>query len=445
MGKDQDIRLNIEAAGADKAAGDVGKVDAAQKGLTDKTIDAKKPTEELDQATKKLTASEEDYTALLGRVHPALGAMADVMLKGSKVVGDLAAQEINLTAVTARATAALAAHKDTLKLLAAGGAVVAGIGAVISSLRAARAEHDRNTEAIQRHKEALDSLRETERDRQQAIERVSDTRRAGPMDAETSARVAGDVEAIVKQYGTAIDEQALIDVAGMLGDRLDRQGLVQAAILRQVGQLRIEPSQTPEMAMRGLEGAVAGPGGDVVARFLAREAEQGQVPGGRSRLVDDAIREARRQGGSTLSLEDFIRSLPGQLVTEADVGKVGEIAAGLLGVGKDTEVSDPIALARLLRNALNDAAYGDRSMQLSNLEGLGERLKDEGIKDAAPHLIRQAELVLQQLEKAARAMERAAAQPRTTNINPRFTYPDGDTRRRHTVNGQTYRTRMGEG
>ena len=52
------------------------------------------------KAQAKRTASESDYVSLLGAIHPALGRYVDAGVKAAKVTGDLAAQKINLAAVS---------------------------------------------------------------------------------------------------------------------------------------------------------------------------------------------------------------------------------------------------------------------------------------------------------------------------------------------------------
>lgn len=142
MAGDDSQRLTVkaQAQGFDQAAKEIGKVTGAQEKLKAKVAGQAKGTERAAQAQDKLNASNEDYISLLGRIDPRLGALADAMFKGSKAAGDLANTQLNLRSVLSTTSDAIKAQANTLKLLAAGGAVYAGITAAVSAYRQMRSD-----------------------------------------------------------------------------------------------------------------------------------------------------------------------------------------------------------------------------------------------------------------------------------------------------------------
>lgn len=161
MGEEtQDLKLQAKAVGFDQAAKEVDKVSDAQKGLTDKVDASSGAKDAATKATDKLKASESDLTSLLSQINPQLGAFADALFKGGKIAGDLASQQISLGGAMAKATGFIKANAGALKLLAASGAVVIGIMAIVRAIGAVREEADRATEAIKRQQDALNDIRQ---------------------------------------------------------------------------------------------------------------------------------------------------------------------------------------------------------------------------------------------------------------------------------------------
>lgn len=417
MGKDQDIRLNIEAQGAEQTSAQVGKVDAAQKGLTDQTKEAKKPTEELDTATKKLTATEETYTTLLSRIHPALGAMADVMVKGSRVAGDLATKKITLREVTDKLAGAVRANWKALTLFASIGGVIAGIAAIGAAVRAMKQEWDDAREAIKNYQDALNELKGAEQERQQAIEDISDVRRGGGMTADQARRAAQTAEAVALQF-PQIQDTAINRVAGLLGERLSRGQMAQAAILVQQGRVELRPEMTAESMMRRLDRAMERYG-ENVERFIEREVTQ------QGESLQEAVKQATATTGATLDLRRRIEEI--------------------LGPGVDVEgVLEDVRIFGTL-GAIDGAKV---TPHLYGVPFVRERYRVETPEPqgwlGVPWTI-MTEQRIDEVMRVLNAISRELEQPRTTNIMPRFTYPDAHSQRRNTVNGQTYRARIGDG
>jgi len=87
-----------------------------------------------------------------------VGAVADAMVKGSKIAGDFATQQISLRDVMTKATGAIRANWNAIILFAAGGAVIAGISAITAALGKMREEAEAVAKAIQAARDALNKF-----------------------------------------------------------------------------------------------------------------------------------------------------------------------------------------------------------------------------------------------------------------------------------------------
>ncbi len=121
------LTSEVVVEGADKAAQDFAKVDDAQNKVAGGQAKGAESAEKATEANEKLGASTEDLTSLLSRVHPALGGVFDTVVKGSRVMGDLATRNIDVAGSWGKVTTAVRAHANSLKLFAAGGAAAAGV------------------------------------------------------------------------------------------------------------------------------------------------------------------------------------------------------------------------------------------------------------------------------------------------------------------------------
>lgn len=232
MGK-QRFTSEVEVKGAAQAAKDFDKISKAQKGLTDKSTAAVEQTAKVDAATKQLTASESDFIGVLSRINPQLGGMADALLKGSKIAGAAASQNIDLARTFQKVSAAVTKKAGAFKLLLAGGAVVIGIMAIVKAIQREREELDKATEAVKRHRNALNTLKQEEQDRQQAIEDIADRRKwVGGLSADESRQALVLAESIGKQF-EGLKPENINQVVGMLsGAGLSREEMVKAAALQ---------------------------------------------------------------------------------------------------------------------------------------------------------------------------------------------------------------------
>ncbi len=132
--------LGDVAAGQDRLTGESGKAAEAAEQQAAAAEQQAAATEQQAAATDKAAASTEDYTSILGRIHPALGALADAFVKGSRVAGDLAEKQIKLGDVTASVTKLVGENAAAIKLLGAGGAAAAAILFLISQVNRLKEE-----------------------------------------------------------------------------------------------------------------------------------------------------------------------------------------------------------------------------------------------------------------------------------------------------------------
>ena len=412
----QELTIHAGIEGAAEAASDLEQVDHAQEGVTEQFIAAKPAVEQLAEAKKKLGASGEAYTSILARIHPQLGAMADVMRKGSEIVGQLATQKLHLREVTEKVTAALRANWKALAFFASVGGVIAGIAAIAAAVRAMKQEWDDATAAIKRHRDELNEVKGAEQDRQKAIEAISDVRREGGMTAEQARRAAETAGRVSEQF-PQLDEAAINQVAGLLGDRLSRDQMTAAAILQQQGRVQLGPEMTAETMTDNLARAMERYG-ENVERFMEREVAQ------RAEALQEATKQATATTGATLELKRLIEEKLGpgvdiEAITE-DVQRFGTLEA--IQAGEAGKRRFPFA-------------YSGYEVPTPEAQGA------TGIFKTTMMTEQRIDEVMRVLQEISQALKR----PHTTNINPRFTYPDARSRQDATVNGQTYRTRIGEG
>jgi len=172
----EELRLKTIVEGADKAAADLGKVDAAQGKVTDSTKKATGPTEALTEGQVKLNAAEGDYIGLLSRANPALGAVADGLLKFVKIGNTAADTQINIAEVTKKATAALRANAGAVKLVAGAAVAAAAVVVLYKAYHVLTDELKGNTNALNAETAATRTSREEHEKSLKAIQDVANQR-----------------------------------------------------------------------------------------------------------------------------------------------------------------------------------------------------------------------------------------------------------------------------
>ena len=147
---DQELRMRAKFEGGDQAAGELKKVDEAQKKVGKTTSAQTKAVKQATTAQKKLNAGTSDYAELLSRVHPALGAMFMSAVQGGKILSDLANQKLSLTSITKKMGSAILGAGNAIKLLGATGVAVVGLTILWKVIAKVRRETQRAHEAIQK-------------------------------------------------------------------------------------------------------------------------------------------------------------------------------------------------------------------------------------------------------------------------------------------------------
>lgn len=416
-------KLTIEAGleGGQQTAQGLDQIDKAQEKVTDGTKAAEKPTEALADAQDKAAASAEEYTSLLSQMHPALGGMADMMVKGSKIIGDFAAQEINVTEITKKATTAFNENAKTIGLL--GGAAVAAAGFV--ALAKAMAYVREESVKLQARLDELEGRTTTAQQEviagEQRVIEAARARREGPPGAEEAA----GMRQMYREFRRA--------------DRIPPELL---------GELETNIATLYGVATREMIEALTLGGRELVDPQLAADArgrramravEAAEEPAARVREEYRARRQREREQAQEELLDPDI--------TRGRAHITGEMER--MGLEGDQEL-----IQKVVRRVMEwRRTHGERFRGYSLERQVQESLEREsgflemlGTIFAGPS--QEQAYAAAGAEQFLRGMD-ARRGPRTvnntTNINPRFTYPDANTRRRETRNGQTYRTRIGEG
>jgi len=388
---DQDLRLTATAAGFDQAANEVKKVTDAEKQLGDL----------INQTADKTKLSGDSFRELqsiLNNIHPRLGSLAAGFSKALDLAGEFGQSNVKLGGILGSVTQAIKANASALLLVGAGGAVVFGINSIISSIQRMGEESKKATEELKRQREALDEIFRGRAERQQTIESISDTRRSGGLSAESAARAAKSAESVSGQF-RALDPEAVNIAAGHFGDAgLTNEQLAEAAFLIQTGRLKLDAGSSQRVNLRQLSRS-ANRFRPQSTDFFARETGQGQGTGtggaGTVAAKTAAIEEIRSKEPGTLSIEDFIRNLPGGLVEGHDPKKLAEIVKG---VADNRGLTLPaIHYPQNISNAVVDKFKG-HSRGFAEFEVQSVLLEREGI-EANPSEVRIAEFILQQLQK----------------------------------------------
>jgi len=328
--------MRVEVKGADKAAGDLKKVDQAQKGVGKTTTAQTKGLKEATEAQKKLNASESDYTELLSRIHPALGAVAMASVKATKIAGDLATQQINLGGVLRKTSGAIKANAKALLLVGAGGAVFAAIAALVTvwgrlkesveeSTRALSASTGPREEAIKHYREMAKAIREVANARE----------RLAKMDVAESEATQRQAAGIAQRF-RAVDPQAAATLlAEYHGVGLSEKQLT-ALVLAQAGGaqgLAPKPGMGPDYARLHAERKLREERTQAAIGAATKESQELQ-----RQQTQDLFRQA--QAGQGEAIEAFVAQLaPGQERVQKRIlkllravgGTEGGLRAGYIG------------------------------------------------------------------------------------------------------------------
>ncbi|MGB2985134.1 MAG: hypothetical protein WBE26_04570 [Phycisphaerae bacterium] len=430
---DQKLTSEVEIKGAEKGAQQLKGVADAQKGVTGQVEEAAKGADKATEAQQKLSASESDFIGVLSRINPMLGGLVDSLFKSSKIAGDLASANINLTNVFGKLSGAVKVNAATLKLIGAGGAVALAIWAITRAVKAMREEFERATSAIKAQVDALTELRGQQREQQQVLENLADQRGEGGYGTPDEARAAAQRVQQVGQHAPYLDEPAIMQAVAMASAERSTADLERIALAISSGRLELEPGAPPVARERAIERAL-NRYAEVLDKTVSREQAQ------RRELYGEAADQMQRQAGGSLDalikvVEQATRGegfdsmrLAQGLQVLADARALSETSRfkGKVGTGLPWTITMGDVVAR----AAKDAGVA--------LEGGGLSEKEFATVEGLERLIRSQAETAEKLERAAELQ--AAHPPVTNNYHNQFsrnTYPDAASQRRNIRNGET--------
>jgi hypothetical protein len=435
---DTKLRASVKIDGAGQATKDLKGVAAAQREVTGEVKGAGQEAAQAADAQQKLTASESDFIGVLSRINPALGGLADALLKGGKIAGDLASQNISLSGAFQKATGAIKANAGALKLIGAGGAVVVAIGLIAGAMAKMREEALAVTAAIKDQVDALNDLQKQRSTQSENLERMSAKRHEGPLTADESRAAQQTVAGLGDVAGVNARQQAVL----LGGTGLSKEILQRLSVLIENFPEDVDFERSirypPEERIGGIERRLARRA-EPLDVIMTREKEQ------RGEAVGTAQGQARAGSGATASIAEFIKNLPGRGMEGVDPDELARIVQGLQGLGPEQ-----------LDRAEGAIAYPGggkdvRSREYADLQRKGAALKKEGVEGASPQLIRLAEMVLQQLNQAADRLDEAAGKLLESgggtvinNQNAKFIGPDAASQKASTINGENRSRRQSE-
>ena len=356
---------------------------------------------ELTPRQEELNLSTRNFVGLIRQVSPGLAFYVEGLFRSVHVAGELGAKNLELNSILKAGKDFITGNANALALMGAGGLVVLGINAISNAVAKMQQDFERATKAIQDQQKAVNELKRAQQDQQQTIESISDKRREGGLTADQAGAAGQQASAIGKRFRKSISEESINRAEALLGGQgLSQDQMADAAFLMDAGKLELDEKARAESRRRAFDRAMRRYAADV-ARFRAREGSQaGGVAAG-------AKQELGGAAAGTLSLEDFIKSLPGDVALGIDPGRLAKIVGGLKGI--DRGEVDKAVNARLL-SRLMDAFQGDVTgkvgtapREMAVAEWITELLAEkEGIKGVGAEEIRAAEFIQQQLDKANR-------------------------------------------
>jgi len=360
----------LEVKGGDQAARELGKVDQASNKVTKQTADSTKHTKDATDAQQKLNASESDYTELLGRVHPALGALAAATVKAGRVAGDLATKKIELGKALKAVTSGARNAAKSLLLIGAGGAVVAAIAAIVAVVRTMEAAYKAATEAIRADADALDEATKKIKEQEAAIRDLANAReRMAKIGLRESQQVRQAAQRDVERFGGAVG----FDTAAKVRAEFHGAGLteeqIQQLVLAAAGGAEVTPKPGMEAPDRaGWAQYQLGLPGTQQAISASRKSAADL----RRQLAQDAYRELQTSGGGVANLAEFLTPYlrPGQDATEVArrMQDIGPDIEGAARRGPDAAVRPLFAPFDIGRLAL-EAAGGNIPVESAEPQG----------------------------------------------------------------------------
>lgn len=437
----QKIEIVAAVQGTQQAAQELNKLSAAQEQVTgatapvaEATQKATEATKEATEATQAQTAAGSDYIALLREIDPALGRVADAMLKGGKIAGDLATKQIDLSNIGKLGTDVFAKYAGALKLLGAGAVALYGFGKLKESIKEVGDAAERSTkqlEGLQKVADkaagkAADTADEVIAERDKLKTRQPFTHEEGQAVRETLQKAPADVRERLAPL--------LTEFGG--GSQFKGGGRFSASDLENLARLGFEPESEGNADFSAVRASAFLENNKPRVRAIDERQAQG-----REAATSAAVQEALQPdalGGGRVEFNRIVEESASQFRVSADL--VGTLARERLG--KEAELGK--------RGFGDDVVGAVRRSRDEDL--LTERVKVPG--EEKKRLLGPAEVgatkdvidrLIPALDRLARSMEKGeAGQTVVNNQFARQVYPDAKAKERATVNGRLEARRRGE-
>lgn len=268
--REQKLTMKVEAEGAKQAADDLQKVAEAQRDIgeaTKQAADQAKPAGSGDddatkikdtaEATEELKVEEQALKDVLNQIHPAFGGLLDAMGGATRLAGRLGTANLSLSGILDKVTGAVKGNRDAFMLLLAGGAVVAGIMAIVKALQMMAEAAEAGRKATEKLADSQTALAEKRRELREQLD--DDLSRRGTA---TQASLDQAVRWAQVAQRKGFDE-AGVQAAGLLaGTASTSEDVVAAAALIEQGKL----DPTAEGALDRLKALRASPEGQAAIK-----------------------------------------------------------------------------------------------------------------------------------------------------------------------------------
>ncbi|MEK6674660.1 MAG: hypothetical protein AABZ47_03285 [Planctomycetota bacterium] len=422
---DQNLQLHVTQDGAAQTADAIGRITDEQKRLAEETLKSADATDEAKQKAQELITNYHLQQAAQRDVNQAVTQMShalDLVFPGlGRLVTGLSRTTENMKTVATAGTGLGSVLKGLGSV-----AIIAGIGLIATALKSVEERARAAREEIDKLNNAANEAEKSRLARQQDIENVADQRRRiGGLSADASETAISDAETISQRF-PALKREAVDEAAGTFsGLGLSIEQLVNAAILTQLGELKVEPGSSADSLRRSLESASTRKAGRIQA-FAEREDTQSAA------LSDKASQSLTSTDAPTAALEEFIRRLPGDVAKNIDRQLLARVIQGLaVTEGQLIEPGDLLnptiakAVGRLIIDRTVDP-FGSETEHTLNLKSA--QLQTEGIQ-STPNLVAIGEQILRELRKAN-------DRPKTVNFhNVKMFGADARSQQRRITNG----------
>jgi hypothetical protein len=299
---DAELRARASLQGGKETAEGLRDIGKAQGEVANQGEKGAKVAEEATKTQEKLNATTETYTTLASRLHPVMGAWVDVLVKGSRVVGDFATQQIEGRKLWDAATGAIRRNWNALKLFAAAGAAGAAIWLVVRAVNALKKANEEAEEQQRKNTDALNAQIEKTRELEKAYRDAAEARRRFQATSpEEQAAGTARARRLAKKYD--IDEGTAVGIAGELaGVDVPDEMLAAYMGIRAAGKPGVG-ALSPYAGAESRRAAVEAATGKYADWWQSRQQAVGT---GRERQREELVKQARASGGGTDALRAFI-------------------------------------------------------------------------------------------------------------------------------------------